>query len=44
MEGLEEQRGNEMVRLLGLNGEASVRMIEAVKSFLEKLWHIRNRE
>ena len=33
-----------MVRLLGLSDEASVRMIEAVKSFLEKLWHIRNRE
>ena len=30
-----------MLLLLGLNGEATERMVEAVKGFLERMWRIR---
>ena len=33
-----------MLLLLGLNGEATERMMEAVKGFLEKMWSTRCRE
>lgn len=33
-----------MLLLLGLSGEWTVRMVEAVKSFLERMWSVRNRE
>lgn len=32
-----------MVLLLGLNGEKTERMAEAVEAFLERLWHVRCR-
>ena len=33
-----------MLLLLGLNGEASECMMEAVKEFLERVWYVRSRE
>ncbi len=40
-----ERTGREwMVLLLGLSGEASEGMVEAVKRFLERMWCVRSRE
>ena len=39
-----ERIGREwMVLLVGLCGETSTRLIDAVKEFLEKMWYVRSR-
>ena len=43
MNELVERTGREwMVLLLGLCGDTTARMIDAVKMFLEKMWNVRS--